>query len=62
MTNPFANTKFRAACYALVGAVLAVAGVYGVLNSDQIASWLNVAGALFLVLALVNTKDAGGDQ
>lgn len=62
MTNPFSKAKFRAACYGLVGAILAIFGVYGVLNTDQITSWLNVAGALFLVLALFNAKDTDGDQ
>lgn len=52
--NPLANDKFRAACYALGGAILFILGVYGIVTTEQANAWLNVLGALLMVLALFN--------
>lgn len=61
MLNPFANPKFRAACYALAAAVFAVGGIYKVVTAEQSAAWLNVVGTGIAVLALVNVP-RGGDE
>lgn len=60
MRNPFRSPKFRAACYALGGAVLAVLGVYDLVSDDQSVAWTNVLGAALALLALVNVPK--GDQ
>ena len=62
MTNPFANPKFRAACYALGAAVLLILGVYDVVNEEQSQAWLGFLGAALAVMALVNVPKGGDDQ
>ena len=52
MPNPFANPKFRAACYALGAAILLVLGVYDLVTAEQSAAWLGYLGAALAVLAL----------
>jgi len=61
MPNPFANAKFRAAVYALAGALFAVAGIYDLISEEQSAAWLNVVGTGIAVLALVNVPRGGSD-
>lgn len=56
MPNPFANPKFRAACYALGAAVFFLLGVYDVVNEQQSQAWLNVLGTGLALLALVNVN------
>lgn len=62
MPNPFANPKFRAACYALGAAVLVVLGVYDLVTAEQSAAWLGFLGAAIAVLALVNVPRGSGDD
>ena len=62
MPNPFANAKFRAACYALGAAVMFLLGVYDVVNEEQSAAWLGFLGAALAVLALVNVDVKSGDR
>ena len=59
MPNPFANPKFRAACYALGAAVMLLLSVYGVVNEQQSAALLGVIGSGLNVLALVNVPRGG---
>lgn len=61
MSNPFAKPKFRAACYALGGAVLFLLSVYDVVNEEQSAAWLGFLGAALAVMALVNVPRGGDD-
>ena len=60
MFNPFASPKFRAAVYALAGALFAAAGIYDLVSAEQSAAWLNVVGTGIAVLALVNVPK--GDE
>lgn len=59
MPNPFTSPRFRAACYALGAAVLAVLGVYDLVSDDQSVAWTNALGAALAVLALLNVPRGG---
>ena len=41
--------------YRIVTSLLAVAAIYGFVNTEQVGAWTNVAGALIGLLASVNT-------
>jgi hypothetical protein len=47
--------------YGVTGAGLAVAGVYGVLDGEQIAAW-GVLGAAVLGIAAGNTPTSGDER
>ena len=55
MSNPFASAKFRAAWYALFGAVMLILTVYDLITETQAAAWLGFVGAGTAFLALFNT-------
>lgn len=42
--------------YQITGAALAIAGVYGLLDGQQLAAWMGLASALF-GLASINVPD-----
>lgn len=49
--------KARKWAYGVTGAGLAVAGVYGLLDGQQIAAWMGLSAALF-GLAIANTPSS----
>jgi hypothetical protein len=57
MHNPFASPKFRAACYALGGAILLILGIYDLVTPEQSAAWSQFLGAALAVLALLNVPE-----
>ena len=46
----------RGVTYSLVAAVFGVLAVYGIVNSEQVTSWLSICSALIAIMSLVNVK------
>ncbi|WP_165218162.1 hypothetical protein [Schaalia sp. ZJ1691] len=47
--------------YAVTAAVLALLGVYGIVESEQLAAWLVVASAVLGVATAHTDRPGGGD-
>lgn len=52
--------RVRRWAYGVTGAGLAVAGVYGLVDGEQLAAWMGLSAALF-GLAIVHTPRDQGD-